>query len=546
MAGRKHLTPSQRLNRLLSAGYFPPELPPPFVTRSLARYRTSLERAWGLAKAGGQSAYEMFQSRPEPYSLPRSGHARRRSVIVNPINHFRLSRLLAFEWAEIRRHISTSTISEFRPLFDSNGPRSIFDLDWQLVDRRIAEILAEYNRAFKTDIARFYASIYTHSIAWALYNKSYVKQHKSTGMFKNSLGNRLDLEVRKGQENQSIGIPIGPDTSRILSEIIGVGLERELAERLRQLPRRTVRYVDDMIIGFDDDESEDKIAAALEAAMSHYELDINVSKTKILGVDDDETPHWITELRACQVGGAVARQRSDLERFFRLALSFASAGDRDAVLKWATKRARSFKVADENYPFLCDNLLRMGRKAPACLPAIVQAFVEANREGRPLPRTRIEKFIFDTIQMHAPVGHSFEVSWVLFLAKGLRIELKKTDLSDVFKLESSVCALICMDLNRRGLIAGGIDESSWSPYASANGLSSPMWLLSYEAAQKQWWGHGAPTYARDDPLFGPMIERHVSFYDDTRNVTPLRKELLSASRQRAITHFLMTHWETYF
>jgi hypothetical protein len=355
----------------------------------------------------------------------------------------------------------------------------------------------------------------------------------------------LDIEVRKGQEEQSIGIPIGPDTSRILSEVIGVGLERELAGQLCDLVRRTVRYVDDMIIGFDDNESEDVISAALEAAMSHYELDINVSKTRILGVDDKDSPHWISELRACRVGQSPVRQRDDLERFFRLALSFASEGEPDAVLKWATKRARSFRVADENYPLLCDSLLRMARKAPACIPAIAQAFIEANRLRRPLPRTRIEKYIRDTIRVHAPVGHSFEVSWALFLSKGLRIVLDRADLKNVFALDSSVCALICMDLNNRGLVRGGIDESGWRIFANEAGLSSSMWLLAYEAARKRWWGHDAYAYAHNHPLFGPMMQSGVTFYDVARNVPPLRRELQTSSRQRAITHFLMTNWETY-
>jgi hypothetical protein len=548
MARRSRLTPSIRLRRLLEAGYFPPELPPPFVTHSFARYRAALERNWNAlpSKKGQPSQYEQFRSRPEPFSLPRSANARRRTVIVNPINHFRLSRLLAFEWRPLRDHIATSEISEFRPIFDQHGPRSIFDLDWQLVDRRTLEILADYNRAFKTDITRFYASIYTHSIAWALLGKDHVKRNRFTSAFKSSLGNRLDIEVRKGQEDQSIGLPIGPDTSRILSEVIGVGLERELASQLGGLARRTVRYVDDMIIGFDDNESEEAIAAALEAAMSHYELDINVSKTRILGVDDRDAPHWISELRACSVRPLGARQRDDLERFFRLALSFASGAESDAVLKWTAKRARSFRVSDENFPLLCDNLLRVARKSAACFPTISQAFIEANRTGRPLPRIRIEKFIRDTIRVHAPVGHSFEVAWGLFLAKGLRIRLERSELEAVFKLDCSVCALICMDLNVRGLISGGIDESSWRGCANEAGLSSSMWLLSYEAARKRWWQHGVHAYAQHHPLFGPMIRHGVSFYDINRNVPTLKRELQSAKRQSAVTHFLMTHWDAYF
>jgi hypothetical protein len=141
-----------------------------------------------------------------------------------------------------------------------------------------------------------------------------------TASYKKSLGNLLDFELRKGQEDQSIGIPIGPDTSRILSEIVAVGLERVLQPLISNLDRRSVRYVDDFLIGFDEGESEEQVAAALEAAMSHYELDINISKTRILGKRAEEFIEWVPELRACRVRRLNAEyQRNDLERFFTLA-----------------------------------------------------------------------------------------------------------------------------------------------------------------------------------------------------------------------------------
>lgn len=535
--------PSQtlRTKRLLSAGMLPEELPPPFVSHPLGRYRASLARSWAAAPTFGT-----FRSRSEPFSIPRTGAPRRRAVIVNPINHFRLSSLISENWQEIRDHISQSEVTEFRPIFDTDGDRALFGIDFEKIDRRKAEILSSYNRAYQTDITRFYASIYTHSIAWALYTKDWVKANRF-GALRGTLGDRLDAEARRGQEDQTVGIPIGPDTSRILSEIIAVGMERELERRLGTINSRAVRYVDDLIIGFDDFESEERVAAALEGAMSHYELDLNLSKTAILGVESDEGVDWISELRACgRISFGVA-QRHDLERFFKLALHFASTADKkDAVLKWALKRARSFAISDQNYAFFCDWIIRCARKAKACLPVAVQILIEARSDGRELPLNRISKFVNDVLLFHAPVGHAFEVAWALFLAKGLRLEISEEGIAPVLTMESSACALIAMDLNRRGLVRAGFSDAQWLTYGHEDGLTSSMWLLAYEAAKKGWWSDGRRTYATAHPLFGPMIARGVYFYDEHRNVPRARTDIRRARVQSLRTHMIMSRWSEYF
>jgi hypothetical protein len=68
-----------------------------------------------------------------------------------------------------------------------------------------------------TDLSQFYPSIYTHSIPWALHTKSVAKAKPNDYSL---LGNVLDLAMRNGQDKQTIGIPIGPDTSLVIAEAI--------------------------------------------------------------------------------------------------------------------------------------------------------------------------------------------------------------------------------------------------------------------------------------------------------------------------------------
>jgi hypothetical protein len=102
---------------------------------------------------------------------------------------------------------------------------------------------------------------------------------RNTHSFNTSLGNRLDVAVRKGQDNQTLGIPVGPDTSRILAEIIGVSIDQYVRENLGIDQTRAFRNIDDWYIGFDNaGEAEDAIAT-LATGCRMFELELNADKT---------------------------------------------------------------------------------------------------------------------------------------------------------------------------------------------------------------------------------------------------------------------------
>jgi len=533
-------TKDQRLKRLLEVGFFPKELPPPFVSTDLAKYRRHLKNVWP------DQQLQKFFSDPEFLSIPKFGRARRRFSLVNPVNHFKVSELIASEWKEIRNFLKTSKISEFKPVFDMKGERAFFHIDFGFVERKIVNLLSRYRSCLKTDISRYYHTIYTHSIPWALYTKSYCKQNYMTASFKTSLGDRLDKAIRDCQGRQTIGIPVGPDTSRVVGEIIGVGIERELAKQLRPADERCLRYVDDVHIGFDERDSVDGLLGMIARSFSHFELDINIEKTSVLGVGETTTPEWTTSLLKFSVSRREGQQLTDIEHYFKLALYLSEANGRDQVLHYAVKRSRSFKILDIVFDYYLTFLLRLSKKDPSCFPAVVQILVEANFLGRPMDYELIRKFIVETIRYNAPIHNYFEVSWALFLAKALKVELKKNELADVFLAESSVCALLVMDLNSRYLIDGGIDLAYWSTFYNEKGLSSNMWLLVYESTLKNWLPAVNPCFVASHPLFGEMLKKDVSFYDVKKNVYTTRRELKIRRLRAFFARRIFQNIEQYF
>jgi len=173
------------LRALLANGYFPTELPPPFTS---ARYADACVELGGEWEANG---VHKFVSSPESYSIPRFLEIRRKLSLVNPINQFRVARLISQNWDEVRDRLDRSKTSEFNSSLKLNGTdRPVEAVNFSKVDRARVRILGAYGSYLKTDIVRFYPSIYTHSLPWSLYGKEYCKENRHEKEFKKNLATK--------------------------------------------------------------------------------------------------------------------------------------------------------------------------------------------------------------------------------------------------------------------------------------------------------------------------------------------------------------------
>lgn len=504
-----------RLRRILAAGYFPAELPPPFTTRLFANAAVPLSKKWQ------QADIEKFWTLPERYSHPRYGEARRNLSIVNPVNQLLVSKIIADNWDDISVRLQRSNVTEFRPKVTDIGGRSISGVDFDGVARRRAAILARYGRYVKTDISRFYASVYTHSVAWAINGKEWVKQNYNSTNFKRSFSSHLDKAIRAGQAGQSVGIPIGPDTSRVISELIATEIEQVLKEELPDLDARAVRYVDDMLIGIAVQETPAKVLSKLSAALYEYELELNAEKTAVQGLGCPHSPEWVNYIRSFELSQSQSRQREEIDSYFEQAMYLSDANPRENVLLFAAKRAASLQVDPINWLHLVRWFLYAARRSTTCLSYVVEHLCVSHRRGWVLPVDEIKEYIGELLPTFAEYGQVSEVAWLLFFARELSVSLAASSFEHVLSLRSSVCALLTLDLNRRGLISGRLRTAFWRSFATEKGLRSEMWLVAYEATHKGWWPKPkSAKFIRDHPFFNELHGAQIEFYDPRRRARP--------------------------
>jgi hypothetical protein len=330
-------TKRQRLARLLEAGYLPRELPPVFVSGSFAKSVHRLESLWPSATLA------QWKSVPEVYSIPKTGHSRRDLAIVNPINQFKVSKVVSDNWVEIRKHIRSSGLTEFTPVIDMTGDRAVLPSNFSEINRRRARLRARFTKVLRTDITRFYPSIYTHSIAWALHGKSAVKAniHKKA-LLQAMLGDQLDRAVRQGQDDQTVGIPIGPETSRILAEIIAVGIDNLLYPNKKTARESGLRYVDDYTVGLPEGSSDDAAVASIVKAFSHFGLEFQPEKTRVDVSGFDERPAWARELREFSFDRS--QPENSVRDYFDEVIRLFEREKREEILTYGVKRSRGFQL----------------------------------------------------------------------------------------------------------------------------------------------------------------------------------------------------------
>src|ERR1700756_3777444 len=201
-------TKKDRHKRLLATGYFPEELTPAFTTVDLSRYRDSLLAQFNAIPnlKSGDSWFYAYRSSASPIYFPRFGKQDRKHFVLNPVSFFFLSKEISDRWVEIRKSLKTSKISASLPIFDWTEGRALLPNNFGERDRRTATLSVRNNFLLKSDLSRFYHSVYTHALAWAVHGKSIAKKNRSYAL----LGNRLDLLSRNGQDGQTIGVPVGP------------------------------------------------------------------------------------------------------------------------------------------------------------------------------------------------------------------------------------------------------------------------------------------------------------------------------------------------
>jgi len=497
------------LSIILARGYFPKELPPPFNTKLFGAFADMAPAVFHLdtSKKGSKSN---LTSQPAVHNQARTGTLRRKLTIPNPVNQYQIARAVAEGWAELKSACSVSPISLTTPRYLKHGtraisPRSPFDAI--PVARASSRTASRY--LLVTDVSQFYPSIYTHSIPWALHKKVIAKAKPSDYSL---LGNVLDLAIRNGQDRQTIGIPVGPDTSLVIAEVILSSLDVQLTGTIK---RRGFRYIDDFACGFRTIAEAEDTLGQLQHLIGDLQLQLNPRKTRIIELPTELEASWVPHLRLFAFRSLSAEtQQTDLLSYFGRVFELAATQREEPILRYSVQRMRSVTIYEQNWALYETLLLQCLSVEPGTAPAVIGELYKYHR-SMPLDRSRITESLQQLIEDHAPLHHGSEVVWALWgaICLGYTLDAKVVEKS---LLAPDPCVALCaLHARAKGLATGPVDVSTLEALMHDGELTDAQWLLVYEANVKGWLPNkGGKDFVAAHTHFGPMKAAGVSFYDD--------------------------------
>ena len=368
------------------------------------------------------------------------------------------------------------------------------------------------------DISRFFYTIYTHSIPWAVIGKDkakgwYISKNPKLGAH---WSNDLDKAMQSCQSRETFGIPVGPDTSRIIAERLMAGIEADDGFAGWLNNRSAIRLVDDFTIGFMRAEDAFKALAALRNTLWKFNLQLNDEKTGVIPSRNPVKDKWEIEHEKFFVSDISAkREATDISRLLELTLHFCAESHIDTPALLTCQRLSRLKHVSSNILLILDTQFRLAREFPRCTSHVASFLINHQRLcEKQSHKDRITKWIRATLNAHSIHGHDFEVAWCLVVCGALKIKVRKMDIQSEGKLPSSIVLALLGLLSERKLLTVPLSNWPWRSEFKNKGVYSHHWLPFYESVLRKWTtDRTIIAEVKSDPILAKMLSEKVTFLE---------------------------------
>ncbi|WP_448871975.1 RNA-directed DNA polymerase [Desulfobulbus propionicus] len=364
-------------------------------------------------------------------------------------------------------------------------------------------------------MAEYYSTFYTHSIPWVLHGKEFAKQHQQD----DNLGNRLDRLVRNAQDRQTNGIPVGPDTSFVLGELVLATVDAQLVARMGQLSGH--RHYDDYELVFETRSDAEACLIALQACLNEVGLQLNGRKTRILELPqalDEQWRDFIRHFNGIEVG------RHGIHRviaFFNGVFNAHNTWTDRHVLAYAVGRIEREAWSDDEVPTLQALLHQCATTRPEAIAPVLRVLAKFKIEDRNLDYVSLQVLLNDLVGFHSRRLNVNEVAWCVWAAIALELELSSGAAEHILQLDDPFVALLTLDAMSRGLFRGPLDTSRWKVEMTARGLYGKHWPLAYEALRRGWLPSADGTdYIANDDCYSFLRDNGAGPYVKFKELTP--------------------------
>lgn len=285
------------------------------------------------------------------------------------------------------------------------------------------------------------------------------------------------------------------------------------------------RYYDDVYFYFSTRKEAEIGMKTLQHILRDFQLSINEEKTDIRKFLSTFDRIWVIHVSLFEFRNNINKkenvrakeQKTDIERYFKLIFYLSNKYPEDAVLRYAIHKIISVPIMEKNWNLFESLILKATLLNPILLKEIVPLLLTYNRL---VDRKKIGNLIEEILIIHAPMGHSYEISWALWLAKTFNITIKKSTADDIFKSYDVIPILMALDLKKMNLIDSSLDLSAIIENITENSLFEEKWILTYESIIHEWLPPINPNPLEMNEYFKILKENGVKFYDESIKAQP--------------------------
>ena len=145
----------------------------------------------------------------------------------------------------------------------------------------------KFQYLLKFDIQSCFDSIYTHSISWAISGGANLYKDNFDGKSDSSVGFVWDKLMQGMNYNETNGILIGPEFSRLFTEVILQHIDQRVENDLfhdgfkSKVDYECYRYMDDFFFFYNDSKVKEKAVGLFEEYLKEFKLCISSEKTAL-------------------------------------------------------------------------------------------------------------------------------------------------------------------------------------------------------------------------------------------------------------------------
>lgn len=570
------------IESLLQRGYFPKELPPPFNTFSFGSKYNLIKTKWEvirenpdstLKKETEESSAEFNQRKKKfrkefkeiyvssfcsKYSIAKGKLSRRYIGIPNPMNYINQAETVVEAWDDIMSVIDESKFSQSKPVFQKALYKRTFTTSCKGVSNFLNSTLeASFDKRveLKLDLSKFYPTIYTHSISWAMLGKEVAKTFFNMNkdefqclldegnvdalIFKKA--DDIDVAMRNSQGKQTIGIPIGPDISFVIAELIVSRIDIYIAKYDPEVTG--CRYYDDYYIYTDNLGKAENLLKYIQGKLNEFGLEINESKVSIREFPFEFEEKFSTDLSKFSFS---KNFEYSIKLYFNLIWHFAEKNPLKTgqIFRYALKVfdpsvLDRIKITEKYNWIIFENLLLKTIMLDPTILNIACNILESYKSWIDSEsKNKLLRIVIKIFEENIPLNQHLEVSWALWLCKKNDLPINVEFCVKIFNSKDSISCLILLDIiNGRPALKKEVqiqeELSRMNNSFSERSLFSEDWLLLYEGVKKGWLDR--KDLIDKNLFFSNLYSENIEFYDSNFHADFLSEEYIFSKQELIVT-----------